>query len=108
VGEKEMNERVILFLKVAFSVIYSIGIICVVVFSGMYLQHSTIVPYPDTMIPMMKYEIAAWKLIAGLPFMVASCISVILVYKLMKITKIILVSLPAVVCLMMCISYFLI
>jgi hypothetical protein len=34
-----MNARVILSLKFVFSVIYAIGIVCVVVFSGMYLQH---------------------------------------------------------------------
>jgi hypothetical protein len=52
---------------------------------------------------MMKYEIAAWRLIIGLPFMVASSISIVLVYKLKKVTKMILVFLPAAVCLVMCV-----
>lgn len=77
-----------------------------VVFSRMYLQHSTIVPYPDAMLPMMKYEIATWRLIIGLPFMVASWISIVLVYKIRKVTKIIFVFIPVAVCLVMCVSYF--
>jgi hypothetical protein len=103
-----MNTRSGSVLKIIFSIIYVIGIICVVVFSGMYLQHSTIVPYPDAMLPMMKYEIAAWRLLIGFPFMAASCISIVLAYKLRKVTKMILVSLPAVVCLVMCVSFFII
>ncbi len=101
-----MNAKAGSALKIIFSVIYAIGIICVVVLSGMYLQHSTIVPNPDAMIPMMKYEIAAWRLIIGLPFMIASCISIVLVYKIRKVTKRMLISLPAVVCLVMCASFF--
>jgi hypothetical protein len=72
----------------------------------MYLQHSTIIPYPDSMLPMMKYEIAAWRLIIVLPLMIASCISIVLVYKLRKVSKIMLASLPALVCLALCVSYF--
>lgn len=103
-----MNTRCILTMKFIFSIIYVVGIVFVIVYSGMYLQHSTIVPHPDTMLPMMVYEIAAWRLIIGVPFMIASCISIILVYKIKKITNIILVSIPAVVCLVMCVFYFII
>lgn len=104
--EKDMSTRVSSALKIIFSVIYVVGIIFVVVFSGMYLQHSTIIPYTDAMLPMMRYEIAVWRLIIGLPFMVASCISIVIVYKLRKVSKMILVSLPALVCFAICISYF--
>lgn len=93
-------------LKLLLELIYAIGVLCVVIFGITYVQHSTEIPYPDAMLPMMKYEVGAWRLMIGMPFMTISCVSVILINKIRKVGQILLLLLPAIVCLLIGIHYF--
>ncbi|MDO5516050.1 MAG: hypothetical protein Q4F66_00750 [Clostridium sp.] len=101
-----MNARLVNIFKILFAMIYAIGITCVLIFGITYLQHSSEIPYPDSMLSMMKYEMAAWRLIIGIPFMAASCISIILVNKIRSAKQIVLILLPLILCLLLSINYF--
>jgi hypothetical protein len=98
-----MNKNKI--LKIILTCIYLIGIGCVGYYGILYLKHSTTIPNPEAMLPMMQYEVGAWTLMIGLPFMIASCISVILIYKTKALLHKILLLLPAIIDTILVVSY---
>lgn len=92
--------------KVIFTAIYSVGCACVAGYGLLYLQHSTEIPNPEAMLPMMEYERAVWCLILGVPFMALSCLSVVLAYQTKKGIKRAATWLPVMVCLVIIAHYF--
>jgi hypothetical protein len=93
------------FLKIVLWGIYLIGICCVVYFGYLYLEHSTVIANPDAMLPMMQYEQAAWKLLIGFPFMIASCASIEVIQKSKPLVVRLLILLPALIELALIVSF---
>jgi hypothetical protein len=92
-------------IKPILTCIYLIGIGCVRYYGILYLKHSTTIPNPEAMLLMMQYEVGAWTLMIGLPFMIASCISVILIYKTKTVLHKILLLLPAIIDIILVVNY---
>jgi hypothetical protein len=101
--ERTMNKTKL--LKILLTVIYLIGIGCVVYYGILYLTHSTTIPNPEAMLPMMQYEVGAWALMMGAPFMMASSLSVIWVYQTKAVLHRILLLLPAIADVLLVVSY---
>jgi hypothetical protein len=92
-------------LKIVLTGIYVAGICCVLYFGMLYLGHSQTIASPEAMLPMMEYERGAWALMIGLPFVIASCLSLILVYQRKTVLHKVLLFLPAHLDLVLIISY---
>jgi hypothetical protein len=92
-------------VKIVLTCIYAVGICCVLYFGMLYLGHSQTISNPEVMLPMMEYERGAWALMIGLPFLIASCLSLILVYQIKTVLHKFFLFLPALLDLVLVISY---
>ncbi|GGH18870.1 hypothetical protein [Paenibacillus segetis] len=101
----DMNTKANTFMKVLLTCIYVIGVACVIYYSFMYIQHSTEIQNPEAMLPMMQYETGAWIMMLGMPFMIASCISMIWIFKLKKTLGRLWLLLPALIEIVVIASY---
>lgn len=78
-------------------IVYSIGVLCVIVLSAGYLRRSTEVTNPDAMLPLSQYEACVLLLLFGLPFLLAACVMLCILFSQWSVRRKISVFLPLLV-----------
>lgn len=60
--------------------VYRGGWLWVAFFTAGYIRHSEVVPSPDAMLPMMEYERCVIALLFSLPFLLAACVMLVIMF----------------------------
>lgn len=74
--------------------VYSIGVLCVVLLGIGYFLHSTEITNPNAMLPMTQYEACVVLLLFGQPFLIAACVMLCVMFPRWPLSKKLLVFLP--------------
>lgn len=79
------------------ALVYAAGIVCVVVLSVGYFRHSTEIANPNAMLPMTEAERCVLLLLFGLPFLLAACVMMCIMFSKWSISRKIVVFFPIIV-----------
>lgn len=92
-------------LKILSIIIYIIGIMFVIVLGVKYVMHSTEILNPDAMLPVMRYELASFKIIIGTPIMFISSIFTKYMNMIKGKRNTFLILLPGIICIIISLHY---